>query len=364
MLGPRFPRPRVGFNVQVTRDSIRHLVDAIGDLNPLYRDVEYAAHTKYGCIVAPPTILYGVAYGHYADPLEFPTSPDFPQTYAGDEYEWYAPMCDGDDVDWTTTMPVSVELRDTRMYGKTAFLIGRHDFRRHRGRIPLARCSFTVVLRHRLQAQKVAEEWESGEKPRYSADYIQQIYTTQDAESVRGAEPRYWEDVDVGEEVTPIVRGPVSVMDHVAWIGAAIGERFFVSDRINRFLVETCGWGTWDPDLNVFRNFHDDMFSENYTGSFGSQRAAWMAMAITNWMGDDGFLWKLGSQHRMAGGRGSVYWCKPKVARKYVERGRRCVDLECHLEDQTGAVATRGHATVILPSRMHGAVVYPFPEPE
>src|SRR2546430_1230124 len=43
MLGPHFPKPRVGFNVQVTRDSIRHLADAIGDLNPLYRDTEYAA---------------------------------------------------------------------------------------------------------------------------------------------------------------------------------------------------------------------------------------------------------------------------------------------------------------------------------
>src|SRR5437879_3163462 len=91
MLGARFPRPRVGFNTQVTRDSIRHLVDAIGDLNPLYRDLAYAERTKFRCVVAPPTILYSVAYGFYADPLEFPTSPDFPQTYASDAYEWNAP---------------------------------------------------------------------------------------------------------------------------------------------------------------------------------------------------------------------------------------------------------------------------------
>ena len=31
MHGPHFPRPLVGFNAQITRDSIRHLVDAIGD---------------------------------------------------------------------------------------------------------------------------------------------------------------------------------------------------------------------------------------------------------------------------------------------------------------------------------------------
>jgi hypothetical protein len=228
----------------------------------------------------------------------------------------------------------------------------------------LGKCTFLVVARHRRQAQTVLEQWEAAPKPRYSASDVERIHAAQDAESVRGAEPRFWEDVTVGEEVPPIVRGPVSVMDHVAWIAAAIGERFFVSDRINRFLVETCGWGTWDPDLSLYRNFHDDMFSEHYTGSFGSQRTAWMAMAITNWMGDDGFLWKLSSRHRLAGGRGSVYWCRPTVTRKFVERGRTCVELECDLEDQTRATATSGSAVVILPSRERGPVVYPFPEPE
>jgi hypothetical protein len=105
------------------------------------------------------------------------------------------------------------------------------------------------------------------------------------------------------------------------------------------------------------------MFDAHYTGSFGSQRAAWTAMAVTNWIGDEGFLWKLKTQHRLARGRGWVFWCTPKVVRKYVERGRYCVELEANLENQDGDVATRGTATVILPSRTNGPVVYPYPEP-
>src|SRR5262249_36386794 len=149
--------------------------------------------------------------GHYADPLQFPTSPDFPQTYAGDEYEWFSPICEGDDIDWTATMPTSVELRDTRLYGKTAFITGRHEFRRHRAGIPLGSCTFLVVARHRLQAQKVAEAWEAAQKPRYTPEEIARIYATQDAEPVRGAEWRWWEDVEVGDVLPPIARGPVSV---------------------------------------------------------------------------------------------------------------------------------------------------------
>jgi hypothetical protein len=189
------------------------------------------------------------------------------------------------------------------------------------------------------------------------------VHAAQDAEHIRGAEPRYWEDVAVGDPLPPVVRGPHSVMDRGAWIAAAIGERFFVSDRINRFTIEHSGWGTWDPDLNVYRNFHDDMFEANYQGSFGAQRSAWAALALTNWMGDEGFLWKLSSRHRVMGGKDWIFSCDPSVIRKYVHRGRRCVDIECSLTNQEGTVVTEVSGTVILPSREAGPVLYPFPSP-
>jgi acyl dehydratase len=361
MHGPRFPRPLVGFNAQVTRDSIRHLVDAVGDLNPLYRSTDYAAKTKYGVIIAPPTILYGVAYGHYVDPLVFPTSPDFPNTYGGDAYEWFCPLCEGDDVDFTTTMPTRVEVKETRAYGKTAFVWGIHEFHRRQGGIPLARCTFLMVVRPRQRAQMAAEARSAVAAPSYTEEFIRELYAAQDREVVRGAEPRLWEDVEVGSSLTPVVRGPHSVMDRVAWIAAAIGERFFVSDRINRFTVEHSGWGTWDPDLHEYRNFHDDMFAADYQGSFGAQRSAWIAMALTNWMGDDGFLWKLSSQHRIMGGNAWVFTCEPRVTGKYILRGRHCVDVDCPLTNQDGTVVTTATASIILPSHENGPVSYPFP---
>ena len=38
-------------------DLIRIFVDGEGDLNPLYRDPEYAKNTKYKCIIGPQTIF-------------------------------------------------------------------------------------------------------------------------------------------------------------------------------------------------------------------------------------------------------------------------------------------------------------------
>lgn len=40
---------------EVEKRHIRQFAEAIGDLNPLYVDEEYAAKTSYGGIIAPPT---------------------------------------------------------------------------------------------------------------------------------------------------------------------------------------------------------------------------------------------------------------------------------------------------------------------
>jgi acyl dehydratase len=361
LLGPKFPNPGECFITSITHDAIRHYLDAVGDLNPLYRNPSYARGSSVGMAVAPPTILYGVAYGHYVDPLVVPTSPDFPNTYGGDSWEWFQPIREGDEVDWTTTMPYSVERKQTKSYGLVAFVWGRHEYRRRSDGTLLARCTFSQVVRHRDQAQARAQEWHAQDKLVYSEDDIREVHAIQDAESARGAEPRYWEDVVEGDELPPLVRGPHSMMDRVAWLIAAVGERFFVSDRIYRFMNEHSGWGTWDPEWKIFRNFHDDMFDKDYPGSFGSQRTGWSALALTNWMGDDAFLWKLKSEHRTAGGNGWIFWCKPKVTARYRVDEHCCVDIECSMEKNDGLVATRGSATVILPSREYGPVRYPDP---
>jgi len=45
--------------------------------------------------------------------------------------------------------------------------------------------------------------------------------------------------------------------------------------------------------------------------------------------------------------------------RKYMDGMKCCVDVECWGENQRGEVTVPGKATVILPSREHGPVIYP-----
>jgi acyl dehydratase len=369
MGGPKFPRPIVDFNTEVTRDSIKHFVDAMGNLNPLYRDREYAKKTKYGCLIAPPVILYTIALAHYPDPPDYPPPPEFPTLYAGDEYEWFSPISEGDEIDWKTTYPTDVKTKQTKTAGTATFLYGKHEFSRHQGGVPLATCNFWVVLYNTEEftywpAERQEIEQKQDKFPAHTEEYIKEVYAAQDRELVRGAEPRYWEDVEVGEELTPVVRGPFTVDESIAWIIAA-GEYYFCSDRLFRYIHEHTGWGAYHPDLKVHLNFKHGTydFSPKGVGGWGAQRTSWLDMVLTNWMGDEGFLWKLRSEHRRRGGYGNVFWCKAKVAKKYADKGRYCVDIDCWVEDQTGDVILRGSATVLLPSREHGPVIYPSPRP-
>ncbi len=157
----------------------------------------------------------------------------------------------------------------------------------------------------------------------YDAAYLKKIYETQDNERKlrRGAVPRYWENVQVGNECAPVVRGPYNEMENYGYITATTSEG---------------GVGS-------------------ATGSSiaapGKQPEVWLQNVLTNWMGDDGFLWKTSVQVRLFTVKGDILGCNAKVVKKYKENGKYCVDLETLATNQDGMACVKGYATVILPSK-------------
>lgn len=350
VFGPNMPGPHHPYISEISLDALRKYVDAVGDLNPIYRDQEYAMASKYGQRIAPPTMLYAFGYGHYPNPKGYPPLPNFGGVYAGDTYEWFDVIREGDQIDLKTITPVTVQLKQTKMAGPMGFYTGEHEFRRKGSYKKIAQCSFTVGLKegepgdHRPPAEPI----------RHSRDYIEQVYAAQDAETVRGALPRYWEEVEIGDELAPVVRGPFTQMEAVAWYSSAIGERFFLSDRMFRFMHDHCKRGVWDEDLQIWKNWHDESLGLGTLGS-GSQRSAWVAMMLTNWMGDDGFLRKMTTRHVYPGRYGNVYWCSGKVVAKAQVDGFNTVEVECKILSQTGQLHLTGTATLHLPSRANPA---------
>ena len=174
----------------------------------------------------------------------------------------------------------------------------------------------------------------------------------------------------MGEKLGPMIKGPLSVRDMLAWIMGA-GSIYFRAHK-TEFDYETRHPGALEyvketgeadvPELvHIFDHFAHAIGIER-AYDYGHQRMTWLANLFTNWMGDDGFLAKMNGDLRVFNQVGDVTIFEGKVVKKYVENGKCCVDIEAWAKNQKDEWSMPpGLSTVILPSRRHGPVVYPDP---
>jgi hypothetical protein len=206
----------------------------------------------------------------------------------------------------------------------------------------------------------------------YTQEQLDEIDATYDAERRRGAEPRYWEDVQVGDELQTIVRGPLRVSDIIVWHSGwgmqltppgAFGESYRIRKKAPAMFTRNA--------LNVpdtVQRLHWETEWANKLGipipyDYGAMRETLLANLITNWMGDDAWLWKLSCEHRKFVYVGDTYWVKGRVRDKQVNEGRHEAHLDVWVENQWGTVTTPGSAVVLLPTR-EAPVVLPTPPKE
>jgi hypothetical protein len=83
----------------------------------------------------------------------------------------------------------------------------------------------------------------------------------------------------------------------------------------------------------------------------GALKNAFLAQLMTDWIGEDGTLKKLGIQYRGMDVPGDTLTCKGRVTKKYVQDGLHYVDCEIWLENGKGEKTTPGSATVVLPTK-------------
>jgi acyl dehydratase len=349
-------RPYNPFNTQATRDTIRHFVNAVGDMNPLYRDPEYAKKTRYGRLIAPGCFLISV---------NSPTGqagqlPGIEHWYAGNEFEWFKPILEGDEYTYDLTL---VEMPEKKSGSTGARIFIPRDecvYRNQRNEV-VAKIWGWGFLMERAAASNIGK-YKHIKKTEYTKEELDKIDSDYDKEVIRGAKPRYWEDVQVGEELTPIVKGPHTIYDVFAHV-IGFGSVFFRAYDLRRvYLKEHPNALIYDETLDEYVMPEMPHVSDALARQLGAPgaydygpgRIAFLGQLLSHWMGDDGFLWKLRAELRQFLVIGDTCWCKGKVTKKYVENDEYCVDIDCWAENQRGENIMPGHATVILPSRTVG----------
>jgi len=360
--GIEYPARRQ-FNEVATKDAIRHWADAIGDLNPLWRDEEYARKTLYGGLIAPPTWLFSTTMMAGRMGL-----PGVHGMHSGTDWHFHKPVWLNDRISVTGQLHELIEKTHSEFAGRSFLQIMRQVYRNQKGEIVAE--LFTQTIRHERDAAREKGKYYGITKHVYNDEELEVIWAAIEREEIRGAPPRYWEDVQVGDKLGPMLKGPLSVRDEVGWLMGA-GSPFFRAHKIEyewerrhphtlEYVEET---GERDvPELvHIFDAFARTIGVER-AYDYGCQRMSWLGNLYTNWMGDDAFLWKMRGDLRVFNQMGDITTFEGKVIKKYIEDGRCCVDIEAWGKNQRDEWSMRPNpATVILPSREYGPVVYPNP---
>ena len=131
--------------------------------------------------------------------------------------------------------------------------------------------------------------------------------------------------------------------------------------RIPKFYVKN-DLGFWDM---AQRCHWDDEWAQRMghpaAYDYGVMRSTWMAHLVTNWMGDDAWLWKMTASVRKFNYLGDTHLISGVV--REVDRAANTVGIALSGANQRGEVTCDAHVVVILPPPGGGPAVIPDYEP-
>jgi acyl dehydratase len=346
-------RPEGPYLQDATADTLRNFCNGIGDLNPLFRDLSYGRASRYGDITAHP--MFPMAFGWIGRTRW--GLPGVHGFYAGNDWELFRHVRPGDRISAIERI-VGVETKESKFSGRLVLQYLEATYSNQRGEM-VARALGTCT-RHERKASREAGKYKDIKNYEYSAEEMAEIDAAVLGEEakIRGAKTRYWEDVSEGEELPPIARGPLSLMDTMGFlVGCGRGHTHGVVFKEamkhpgHFFRNPEAGGGIEYTGIGHHRESIAKEVGVPGVYDYGPQRSAWMCSLITNWMGDAAFVKRVRTEMRRFNTMGDTTWCKGRVTRKYIRDKHALVDIEIRGENQRNEVTTPGLATVILPSR-------------
>jgi acyl dehydratase len=355
-IGAKIAREPEPWCYEASRDNIRHYAHGIGDDNPLWSDPNYAANGPYGEIVALPSFLFATSriISGYVGGL-----PGIHAMWAGANWTWHKPARRNDAIQTESWLKELIE-RDTQFAGRAVQQIYHVNFYNQEGDLLSEADSWCFRTERDTAREKGVKYDELKRKPEkvYTDDELAEIYGLYANEEVRGATPRYYEDVNVGDELSTMAKGPMTVTGFIAyaqgWGGLYIRANKLAWQQVNNH-----------PGLGIANRFNipdcpervhwEDTFAKHVGApdayDYGPERCSWMTHHLTNWMGDTGFLKYSGTRIRRHNPVGDTLFITGRVVAKRMEGDEALIDIEHAAHNQDGEISIEGKGVVRLPTR-------------
>jgi len=343
-------------NEYATRLAVLRFAEGIGDDNPLWTGPEYAATTRFRGLIAPPSFIFaclGSVQVGWRGLGGF---------HAETRVIFHRPIHVGDKITARVFFDGFDGPIEASNFGgrRIKDYLRQEYWNQDDELVATFICSRMRFERSEMQARRESRKVELPHP--WSDEELEAIENDILAEAPRGDETRYWDDVEVGDEIGVITKGPIGLTDEIAYIaaGAAPIPRLSAHGVALRRYKKHPKWAFRDPSTNALEPVyavHYNDYAARLQGAqiaydVGIQRTCWQIHSLTNWMGDDGTLKSLHGQYRSHVYLSDVVRLGGRVVAKAVdEDGDHVVHIETWAQNQRGQECMPGSAIVALPTR-------------
>jgi acyl dehydratase len=371
------------WNSEAGVDTIRHWAIGIGDDNPLFTDPEYGKTTRWGGMIAPPG--YDTTMGFDRSKR---MTPEFEKETSkalrgvqlfnsGNEAFYHGPIHLGmvlDRSEWVAT----VEEKTSKFGGKSCIVTnGFSKWDQKTQEVLVTGTRWFVHVEREARDKKETRVEGGGQKIKaaiepYSDAQIEEIEQAYENEYRRGRDMLYLEDVKVGDKLPKMVKGPFTITDHinyyVGWGWGPYGNppwrlAYLNRKRLRGFYTRN-EFNAWD----TLQRVHWDLALAHKVGvqstyDIGPQRNAMVCHYLSNYAGDDAWVYRIRCEYRNFNFVGDTTWIQAEVTAADVDPrlGPR-IELNIKGTNQRGQENIRASATILCASRAHGAMKLP-PKP-
>ena len=366
-----------------SEDGIRNFAfGMVGDDNPLYQEPEYGAKTRWRTMIAPP--LFAVSSGVNERP-PIATEEEralFRGLYrgvgrynVGTNWQLFRPIRPGDQL-YHDMCVSDVKVKEHSGFSGARTIVDKiqHLFVNSNGE-PVA-VRYENFVNAERGGSKETGKHASIKRQTYTKEDIEAIDRLYAAEHRRGGQTRWWDDVNVDDPLSPMVKGPLSMIDIIcAHVGWGVNHFAGYSNGPLRYMWKTRKklkafysddpYGVPAPMMRL----HWDQDRAEDLGlpapyDYGQMRSQWAAHAVTNWMGDDAWISRIDTELRRFNFQGDTTILTGEVKDKGVSDEGCFVKLAVTGTNQRQEVNVSALATVLLPSRKEGPIVLPLASAE
>ena len=330
--------------------------NAFDPKNPLYNDPDYARHTRWGGLICAP--LYQECFTLTTWNAPLPEGMGAPSHgYAGvpfmigEEWEFTRPIRAGETLRAYRHTPTLTkdDSDDSDSIHRFTFMSHYVDLIDEAGEtIATSRCFLRMWLSHYKAEPKAPHD------PVYEKERLAEIQSIYDHEEIRGALPRFVEDVRAGDTLTPAVLGPTTVWDMMVMTVGRQDQKLLPMQALRS---QPNGPSVPDPVTGVSKCFMECHLANDTAHTLGLPNAihagavdrSLLMRIATNWMGDDGFVTSFRWQPLADTYVGDTLFASGTVTSVDAETGM--CELELALHNQNEMKTAAAQVRVRLPKR-------------